>query len=119
MDAIESEVLKSFQWQKLDAAAFVKGLRARRVTPHIAIDGRVSKSGVVRHSEIDARTTRHPGYAISLRIRKRIEEVFGWMRTVGPMRQTKLRGTRRVGWAFTLTAAAYNLVRIRTVWCTT
>lgn len=95
-----------------DAAAFVKGLRARRVTPHIAIDGRVSKSGVVRHSEIDARTTRHPGYAISLRIRKRIEEVFGWTKAAAGQRQTRFRGLERVGCSFSLSAAAYNLIRL-------
>jgi transposase len=94
-----------------DVRDFVEKLRDAGVTPHIA----AKESG----SALDQRTTRHAAYRTSLRIRKRIEEVFGWMKTVGPMRQTKLRGARRVGWAFTLTAAAYNLVRIRTVWCTT
>ena len=55
--------------------------------------------------------TRHPGYAASQRIRKRIEEAFGWMKTVGGLRKTKLRGLPRVDWAFTFIAAAYNLVR--------
>ena len=63
-------------------------------------------------SAIDARTTRHPGYAASQRIRKRIEEAFGWMKTVGGMRRPMLRGTDRVGWSFTFVAAAYNLVRL-------
>lgn len=92
-----------------DVREFVERLREAGITPHIA----AKESG----SALDERTTRHTGYRTSLRIRKRIEEVFGWMKTVGPMRQTKLRGTSRVGWAFTFTAAAYNLVRIRTVWC--
>jgi hypothetical protein len=57
------------------------------------------------------RTTRHPGYAVSLRIRKRIEEVFGWIKGAG-LRKARHRGTARVGWMFTLTAAAYNLIRL-------
>lgn len=94
-----------------DVRHFVESIRALGVTPHVA--AKESRSA------LDERTTRHAAYRRSLRIRKRVEEVFGWMKTVGPMRQTRLRGTRRVGWAFTLTAAAYNLVRIRTVWCAT
>jgi hypothetical protein len=62
---------------------FVEDLRARNVTPHIAIDGRVSKLDVVRKTSVDGRTTRHPGYAASLRVRKRIEEIFGWAKTTG------------------------------------
>jgi transposase len=95
-----------------DVTAFITALRQRRVTPHIAPDRRVSKLGVARHSEIDARTTRHPGYAVSQRIRKRIEEVFGWTRSAAGQRQTRFRGLDRVGWAFSLTAAAYNLIRL-------
>jgi len=95
-----------------DVAAFVTELRLRRVTPHIAPDRRVSKRGVVRHSEIDGRTTRHPGYAISQCIRKRIEEVFGWVKASAGLRQTKVRGLERVGWGFSLAAAAYNLIRL-------
>ena len=95
-----------------DAAGFVTSLRQRRITPHIAADRRVSKHGVVRRSRIDGRTTRHPGYAISQRIRKRIEEVFGWKKLAAGMRQTRLRGVERVGWAFSLAAAAYNLIRL-------
>ncbi len=95
-----------------DVAAFVAGLRLRRVTPHIAADRRVSKQGVVRRSRIDARTTRHIGYAISQRLRKRIEEVFGWIKSSAGGRQTRLRGLERVGWSFSLTAAAYNLIRL-------
>ena len=96
-----------------DVEAFVGDLRARRVSPHIAINGAVSKTGKVRKTALDGRTTRHPGYAISLRCRKRIEEVFGWLKTVALMRKTRHRGRRRVGWMFTFTAAVYNLVRIR------
>lgn len=95
-----------------DAAAFVTSLRQRRVTPHIAADRRVSKHGVLRRSKIDGRTTRHPGYAISQRIRKRVEQVFGWTKSAAGLRQTKFRGLERVGWSFSLAAAAYNLVRL-------
>ena len=65
-----------------------------------------------RRSAIDARTTRHPGYAASLRVRKRIEEAFGWIKTVAGLRKTRHLGTARVGWLFTLTATACNLVRL-------
>jgi hypothetical protein len=65
------------------------------------------------HTALDARTTRHPGYEISQRRRKRVEEVFGWMKTVGIMRKARHRGTRLVGWMFEFAAAAYNLVRMR------
>lgn len=95
-----------------DVAAFITSLRDRRVTPHIAAYRRVSKNGVARHSEIDTRTTRHPGYAISQCIRKRIEEVFGWVKSSAGLRQTKFRGPERVGLSFGLMAAAYNLIRL-------
>jgi hypothetical protein len=95
-----------------DVEDFVGELRARRVTPHMAVDGRISKNGKRRKTAIDGRTTRHPGYTISLRIRKRIEEVFGWIKTTGTLRKTRHKGKDRVGWMFTLTAAAYNLVRL-------
>jgi len=88
-----------------DAADFVMELREINVTPHIA-------RNTSRRSAIDGRTTRHPGYAASLRIRKRIEEGFGWMKTVAGFRKTKYRGIEKVGWAFTLAAAAYNLIRL-------
>jgi transposase len=90
-----------------DTLDFVEECRALGVTPHVA----QHTSG--RRSRIDARTTRHPGYQQSQRTRKRIEEIFGWMKTVGLMRKTRHRGRRKVGWVFTFTAAAYNLVRIR------
>jgi transposase len=89
-----------------DAADFVNELRSMRVTPHVA----QNLSG--RRSAIDGRTTRHAGYAVSLRIRKRIEETFGWIKIVAGQRKTRFRGLDRVGWAFTFCAAAYNLVRL-------
>jgi transposase len=95
-----------------DVTAFVEALRTRRVSPHIAIDGHVTKTGKQRKTAIDRRTTRHVGYALSQRIRKRIEEPFGWIKTVAQLRKTRHRGTQRVGWMFTLALAAYNIIRI-------
>ena len=95
-----------------DVEAFVRDLRARTVTPHIAINGAVSKTGKVRKTAIDGRTTRHVGYAISQRCRKRIEEVFGWIKTQAGLRKVKLRGRIKVEALFNFAAAAYNLVRI-------
>jgi transposase len=88
-----------------DAANFVMELREINVTPHIA-------RNTTRRSAIDGRTTRHLGYAASQRIRKRIEEGFGWMKTIAGLRKTKYRGLEKVRWAFILAAAAYNLVRL-------
>jgi transposase len=95
-----------------DAQAFIAALRRSRVTPHIASDRRVSKTGVIRRSAVDRRTTRHKGYAVSQRKRKRIEEVFGWLKSAAGLRQTKHRGRERVGWCFTLAMTAYNLIRL-------
>ncbi len=95
-----------------DTQGFVAALRARKVTPHIAIDARVSKHGVVRATAMDGRTTRHPGYAISQRIRKRIEEGFGWAKTIGGIAQVKVRGLAKITAAFTFAMAAYNIIRI-------
>ena len=89
-----------------DAADFVEELRTLNVRPHVA------QNTTRRRSAIDRRTTRHPGYAASQRARKRIEEAFGWMKTIAGLRQTKLRGLEKVDWAFTFAAAAYNLVRL-------
>ena len=89
-----------------DTEDFVNELRAMKVTPHVA----QNTSG--RSSAIDGRTTRHRGYAISQRIRKRIEEAFGWIKMVARQDKTRFRGRDRVGWAFTFAAAAYNLVRL-------
>ena len=92
-----------------DAEDFVNELRSMNATPHVA----QNMSG--RSSAIDGRTTRHAGYAVSQRIRKRIEEAFGWIKTVAGQERTKFRGRERVGWAFTLAAAAYNLARLPTL----
>ncbi len=88
-----------------DAADFVNELRTLNVRPHVA-------QNTTRRSAIDGRTTRHPGYRASQRARKRIEEAFGWMKSVGGMRRPMLRGLPRMGFAFTFAAAAYNLVRL-------
>jgi IS5 family transposase len=93
-----------------DAEDFVNELRAMRVTPHVAQNQRDEPGG--RRSAIDRRTTRHDGYLVSQRIRKRLEEAFGWMKTIGGQDKTKFRGLGRVGFAFTFAAAAYNLVRL-------
>jgi transposase len=87
-----------------DAADFVNELRAMRVTPHVA----QNTSG--RRSAIDGRTTRHTGYGMSQRVRKRIEEAFGWMKTVAGQGKTRFCGVERVGFGFTFAAAAYNLI---------
>lgn len=89
-----------------DTHDFVEELRACKVSPHVA------QNTTNRSSAIDGRTTRHPGYAVSQRKRKRVEEVFGWMKTIGLMRKLRHRGRDLVGWMFTWAAAAYNLVRI-------
>jgi transposase len=90
-----------------DTKDFVKETRGMNVTPHVAQNNKGRKSA------IDGRTTRHPGYAVSQQKRKRVEEIFGWMKTVGGMRKLRHRGLQLVGWMFTFAAAAYNLVRIR------
>jgi len=90
-----------------DTAGFIEKLRGLQVTPHVA------QNTTNRQSAIDARTTRHEGYAVSQRKRKRVEEVFGWLKTVALQRKTRFRGPDRVGWMFTFAAAAYNLVRMR------
>ncbi|WP_141738710.1 transposase, partial [Acidithiobacillus caldus] len=87
-----------------DRHGFVQNLRDRNVTPHVA---RKRKG-----SAIDGRTTRHAGYAMSIHVRRRIESIFGWMKTVGGMRKTRFRGLERVGLHFSLAATAYNLVRM-------
>jgi transposase len=89
-----------------DTQDFVNELRSMNVTPHVA----QNTNG--RSSAIDGRTTRHGGYAISQRIRKRIEEAFAWIKTVAGQEKTRFHGVDRVGWAFTFAAAAYNLVRL-------
>jgi transposase len=92
-----------------DTRDFVATLREMRVTPHVA----QYAATVHRGSAIDARTTGHPGYAVSQRKRKRVEQGFGWMKTVGGLRKLRHRGGALVEWIFTFTAAAYNIVRLR------
>jgi len=89
-----------------DQRRFVESARDAGLTPHVA-------QRIPRNTTIDGRTTRHPGYEVSQRRRKRVEEVFGWMKTVGVLRKARHRGTRLVGWMFEFAAAAYNLVRMR------
>lgn len=91
-----------------DTHDFVEELRGHKATPHVAQN--VERNG---GSAIDGRTTCHEGYKISLRIRKRIEEAFGWIKTVGNLRKTRHRGLDKVDWYFTLALSAYNLVRMR------
>jgi transposase len=95
-----------------DVTQFVHDLRSRSVTPHIAIDGHLTKIGKRRKTAVDGRTTRHVGYDVSQRCRKRIEEVFGWIKSSAGLAKVKLRGRDRVDAAFTLALAAYNLVRL-------
>lgn len=99
------QLLRAMLLQGYDAADFVDELRTLHVRPHVA----QNTSG--RRSAIDRRTTRHGGYTASQRIRKRIEEAFGWIKGVAGLRKTKLRGLSKVDWTFTFAAAAYNLVR--------
>jgi transposase len=95
-----------------DVESFVEALRERNVTPHLAIDGHLTKTGKRRKTAIDQRTLRHPGYAISQCCRKRIEEVFGWIKTTGGVAQVKVRGLAKVRAVFMFAIVAYNLVRI-------
>ena len=90
-----------------DYPAFVDELRQMAVTPHVA------QNTTNRRSAIDRRTTRHPGYAVSQRKRKLVEQAFGWMKTVGGLRKLRHRGGPLVNWIFTFSAAAYNIVRLR------
>ena len=90
-----------------DVRDHVDSLRNLNITPHVA------QNDTNRKSAIDRRTTRHPGYAVSMRKRKRVEEIFGWLKTVALMRKTRYRGRAKVDWMFTFAAAAYNLTRMR------
>jgi transposase len=91
-----------------DERDFVTGARAMGVTPHVSPHTR-------RPSHVDARTTRHGTFVVSQRKRKRIEEIFGWIKSIALLRKVRHRGRARVGWMFTMAAAAYNLVRMRTL----
>lgn len=90
-----------------DVASFVAAVRALGITPHVAQK--------IRGSAVDADVTADPGYAVSQRKRKLIEQVFGWMKTVGGLRKLRHRGGELVDWILTFTAAAYNLIRLRTL----
>lgn len=92
-----------------DMPAWVSAVRQMGITPHVA------QHTTNRRSAIDARTTRYPGYALSQRCRKKVEQPFGWMKTVGLLRKLRHRGGRKVDWIVSFTAAAYNLVRWRTL----
>jgi transposase len=114
-DAAAAMISGKAKWRRVtlgadrgyDTRGFVAAMRAMKVTPHVA------QNDTNRRSAIDDRTTRHDGYAISQRKRKRVEEVFGWVKTIALQRKTRFRGLERVGWMFTLAASAYNLVRMR------
>jgi transposase len=94
-----------------DERDFVTGARAIGVTPHVSPHRR-------RPSQVDARTTRHGSFVVSQSKRKRIEEIFGWLKSIALLRKVRHRGRARVGWMFTMGAAAYNLVRMRTLTAT-
>ncbi len=89
-----------------DTGDFVAQMRERNITHHVA------QNDTRRSSAIDGRTTRHPGYQQSQKIRKRIEEVFGWLKTVGGLRKSRFVGKEKLEFQFMLTLAAYNLVRM-------
>jgi hypothetical protein len=90
-----------------DTQEFVRELRGMNTTPHVA------QNTTKRKSAVDERTTRHAGYEVTQRKRKRVEQLFGWMKMLGMLRKVKLRGIDKVGWLFTFTGAAYNLCRLR------
>jgi hypothetical protein len=95
-----------------DVEAFIHTLRTRAVTPHITVNGAVSKHGKVRKTAMDEATLNAPGFTVSQRIRKRIEEIFGWVKKTGGFAKAKVRGRPKVEAVFTFTVAAYNLIRI-------
>jgi transposase len=95
-----------------DVRDFAVGLRALGATPHLAQNRHVTKTGRHRRSSVDGRTTRHPGYLVSQRRRKLVEEAFGWIKTIAGQNKTRFRGLERVGWSFSFAAAAYNLIRL-------
>jgi hypothetical protein len=94
-----------------DQPDFVAAVRALHTTPHVAPNIHATKPT----SALDARTTRHPGYALSQRKRKLVEQGFGWSKVIGLLRKLRHRGLERVGWIVSFTNAAYNLVRLRTL----
>ena len=96
-----------------DTREFVRELRGMNITPHVA------QNTTNRRSAVDERTTRHTGYEVSQRKRKRVEQSFGWMKMIAMLKKVKLRGIDKVGWLFTFTGAAYNLCRLRNLMATT
>ena len=96
-----------------DAEAFVEGLKARGIEPHVAVNGTVSKTGKARKTAVPPEVAASLGYAISQRVRKRIEESFGWSKAVGGLTQVKVRGLDKVHAVFVFAMAAYNIVRLR------
>jgi transposase len=96
-----------------DTREFVRELRGMSITPHVA------QNTSNRRSAVDERTTRHAGYEVSQRKRKRVEQSFGWMKMIGMLKKVKLRGIDKVGWLFTFTGAAYNLCRLRNLMAAT
>ena len=90
-----------------DDPGFLRKARNRKITPHVH-----KNESDKRRSHLDGRTTRHPGYAISLHQRKRIEQIFGWLKTTALMRKVRHRGQALLQWMFTLAVSAYNLVRM-------
>ena len=95
-----------------DAEAFVEGLKGRKIAPHVAITGTVSKTGKARKTAVPLEVAASLGYAVSQRLRKRIEECFGWSKTVGGLSQVKVRGLEKVRAVYVFGIAAYNLVRL-------
>ena len=95
-----------------DVFEFIKALQARDVTPHITINGNIRWNGIPRKTAIDQRTTRHAGYWVSQRIRKRIEEIFGWTKAIGGLTQLKVRGLQKANAVFIFALAAYDLIRL-------
>lgn len=95
-----------------DAEEFVETLKARNIVPHVTINGAVSKTGKVRKTAVPPEVAASVGYAISLRCRKRIEEIFGWVKTTAGFAQLKVRGIPKVDAMFTFALAAYNIVRL-------
>jgi hypothetical protein len=90
-----------------DTREFVRELQGMNITPQVA------QNTTKRRSPVDERSTRHAGYEVSPRKRKRVEQSFGWMKMIGMLKKVKLRGIDKVGWLFTFTKAAYNLRRLR------
>jgi hypothetical protein len=95
------------------AEAFVEGLKAKGIAPHVAVNGAMGKRGKVRKTAVPPQTVASAGYAISQRLRKRIEEIFGWGKSVGGLAQLKVRGLDKVRAVFVFAAAAYSIVRLR------